>query len=85
MEVVVRSTFFYNGRRRRRGEVVNVQKCDVDRLVSGGLATMGPPPFDAAKASREELEAEAKRRNIEVKGTGKDGNVLVSDLRAALG
>jgi hypothetical protein len=40
--------------------------------------------FNAANASRAELEAEADRRDLTVKGTGKDGYVTIEDYRAAL-
>lgn len=44
-----------------------------------------PPEFDVQRARKPELEAEAKRRGVEVKGTGKkDGEITVRDLRAAL-
>lgn len=84
-------SFWYRGKMRRKGDEFEPRRGDVEYLTSGGnpLATQGKaksaPAFDPAAATKEELEVEAERRGIEVKGTGKDGNVLVSDLRAALG
>lgn len=90
-QLTARRGLYYRGVMRKRGEPFEVSPNDVERFTSGQnpLADKGgkeeAPAFDVEKATKEELEAEAERRGIEVKGTGKDGNVLVSDLRAALG
>lgn len=40
--------------------------------------------FDVDTANKDQLEAEANRRNLEVEGTGSGGNVTADDYRAAL-
>jgi len=57
-------------------------------LLDGGGVEEGTgsatAPTDYADQSVKELEAEATSRGLEVEGTGKDGNVLKSDLIDAL-
>lgn len=71
-------------------------KSSVEPGVSGG----GPGPADGAPsepaapdlttdegvdaANKEQLEAEADHRDLDVQGTGSGGNVVVGDLRDAL-
>lgn len=40
--------------------------------------------FDVDSANKDQLEAEAQRRGLEVEGTGSGGNVTADDYRAAL-
>lgn len=44
----------------------------------------GPAAPDYGAMTKDELQAEAERRKLEVKGTGKDGAVVKADLVAAL-
>ena len=52
--------------------------------VEPGQGASAPPDGDWGKLDREALEAEASRRDLEVQGTGKDGQVTKKDLVAAL-
>lgn len=91
VKLTARRGLYYQGVMLKAGDPFEASEYDVALLTGGRnpLAERGgtakAPAFDVEKATKEELEAEAERRGIEVKGTGKDGNVLVSDLRAALG
>lgn len=90
-KLTARRGLYYRGVMLKKGDAFEASHNDLDRLTRGKnpLAEKSgkeeAPAFDVEKATKEELEAEAERRGIEVKGTGKDGNVLVFDLRAALG
>lgn len=52
-------------------------------VPSTSLSTVAPRD-ELERMSVPELQAEAERRGLEVQGTGKDGNVLKSDLVNAL-
>lgn len=88
--ITARRGILYRGHLYRRGDRILVRPEDAERLTHGRnpvaalMETQDPVLFDIRNATREQLEAEAQRRGIVVTGTGKDGNVLVSDLRAAL-
>jgi hypothetical protein len=58
----------------------------IDRDPPPGAPVPTPEPItgDYDRHSAEELQGEADRRGLTVEGTGKDGNVLKSDLVAAL-
>ncbi len=65
-------------------------KAGVDLQSPRFAAAYGDPApssdsFNAAGANRDELEAEAERRGLEVEGSGKDGYVTMDDYRTALG
>lgn len=46
--------------------------------------TTTPGEFDVNTASKKDLEAEAKRRELTITGTGSQGNVTKEDLQKAL-
>lgn len=74
---------------RRRGEISGrlygpgeVEMPEEDARSLGLLEDAEPRELE--DRSKDELEEEAKRRELEVKGTGADGNVLKEDLVKAL-
>lgn len=74
-----------NTNRREEGDIVPAGELDQD-AANGWLSTQGHvrEVEGYAKWNLPELEAAAKKRKLEVNGTGKDGAVLKRDLVDAL-
>lgn len=65
-------------------EVAVVRSGALRRAIEYGRVATGAIPVDYDSQTPEALAAEAARRDLQVNGTGKDGNVLKADLLAAL-
>ncbi len=80
--LTAREGFTYRGAAHKPGDVFSAAATDVDALTFGDAPLAA---FDVPGATKADLQQEADRRGVSVKGTGADGNVLAEDIRAALG
>lgn len=62
----------------------DVQRADLVQLIRAEVTPQAPAVSPYASMTKAELQALADERKLTVTGTGAQGNVLVSDLQAAL-